>query len=117
MLSVKENAVMKAIYTAAKNRGALLIAPIDLMKNVKTKNLTLKETENIVNALYRDGYYDLIYSQRAGQEVYCITLTEKGKGFEREGYVFKRNLLFRLGLSVGFAVLSFLVGLILKAIF
>ena len=46
-----------------------------------------------------------------------ITLTEKGKGYIRSVKEFRRNLLFRLCLSAALAVFSFVIGLILKAVF
>ena len=67
--------------------------------------------------LYKDGYFDLIYSDRHGERVYCITLLNKGKAFFRGKKIFKRNLLFRVLVTLLLAVLSFITGLILKAIF
>ena len=117
MLSKKENRVMGVLYSAAKDKKSVLISPIDLLKLAGPDNVTLTELEKIVVALNQDGYYDLVYSDRHGETVYCITLTEKGKAYKRDALVMKRNLIFRLGLSVGLAVLSFLIGLILKAVF
>ena len=117
MLAKKENRVMGVLYSAAKDKKAVLISPIDLLKLAGTDTVTLTELERIVVALHQDGYYDLVYSDRHGETVYCITLTERGKAYKRDALVMKRNLIFRLGLSVGLAVLSFVIGLILKAIF
>ena len=117
MLSKKENRVMGALYAAAKDKNAVLITPIDLLKLVGIDTVTLTELEKIVVALNQDGYFDLVYSDRHGEVVYCITLTARGKAYKRHAQVMKRNLLFRIGLSVALAVLSFIIGLILKAVF
>ena len=116
MLSKSERGVMKAIYKECKEKPAL-ITPIDLLKLSGIEGLTVKQLENIMSSLYKDGYFDLIYSDRHGEPVYCITLKERGKAFEREAQVFKRNILFRLCLSAVFALISFVIGLILKNIF
>ncbi len=117
MLSKKENSVMNAVYLLCKERASGLVSPIDLLKVVGGKQFTLSQLEKVLQALSQDGYFDMIYSDRRGETVYCISLTEKGKAYSRERKVFKRNLVYRLGLSAVFAVISFLIGLILKAVF
>ena len=117
MLSKNESKVMRVIFRECKDKSALLISPIDLMKIAGQDTLTLTEIERVVNDLHADGYFDLIYSDRHGETVYCLSLTEKGKGYLRSNKILKRNLFFRLIATIGFAVLSFVVGLILKAVF
>lgn len=117
MLTKTESKVMGALYSAAEDKRALLISPIDLLKLVGAESVTLTQLEKIVTALSQDGYFDLVYSDRHGETVYCITLTERGKAFKRDLLVMRRNLIFRISLSVGLAFMSFVIGLILKAIF
>lgn len=117
MLSKTENKVMSVLYTECKDRAALLISPTDLMKITGEKGLTQSKLDKIINDLNMDGYFDLVYSDRRGERVYCITLTERGKGYLRGQKVMRRNLIFRLFLTVGLALLSFIIGLILKALF
>ena len=117
MLSKKEKKVMSAIYQLASNKEALLITPTDVRSIVGVEVVKKQEVESIVNDLKGDGYFDLIYSDRHGETVYCISLTAKGRGFLRESKLVKRNLLFRLFVTVALAVVSFIVGLILRAVF
>ncbi len=117
MLSKKENSVMKAVFNEGSNKSALLITPTDLIKLTGNNKIKPKELEKIIVDLNRDGYFDLVYSDRRGEMVYCLTLTAKGKGFGRDNLNFRRNILFRILLTVGLAVLSFVIGLILKKIF
>lgn len=117
MLNKLESKVMLAIYGACRDKTALLISPVDLCKMVGVTGLTLSRLESIVEDLNRDGYFGLIYSDRQGERVYCIELTEKGKGFLRSNKTFRRNVVFRLILSVVLALISFIIGLILKAVF
>ena len=117
MLNKTESKIMSVIYSERKNREAFLISPADLINISGEKGLSTAALEKIMDDLSSYGYFDLIYSDRRGERVYCVTLTEKGKGYARGVKVMKRNLLFRLGVTVVLAVISFIIGLILKAIF
>lgn len=117
MLSKNENRVMAVIYSECKDKNSLLISPTDLLKMTGTDKLTLTGLDKVVTDLHTDGYFDLVYSDRRGETVYCIALTEKGKGYPRDVKLIKRNLIFRVGVSVALAFLSFVIGLILKAVF
>jgi DNA-binding MarR family transcriptional regulator len=117
MLNKTESKVMSVIYSSCSQRNSLLITPLDLKSLIGEGSLKEQELDKIVDDLYKDGYYDLVFSERRGEKVYCITLTEKGKGFNRNKKIMKRNILFRLTLSAGLALFSFIIGLILKAIF
>lgn len=108
---------MATIYKLSSDKKALLVSPVDIVKISAVKGLSVDGVEKVVTALSQDGYFDLVYSDRHGERVYCITLTEKGKGFRRDQLLIKRTVIFRLCLSVGLACLSFIIGLILKAIF
>lgn len=117
MLTKIENKIMSIIFKECNKRSALLVTPLDLISMSGDRSITLNLIEKIVTDLSMDGYFDLVYSDRHGEMVYCIALTEKGKCFERNRKVFKRNLAFRITLTVALAILSFIIGLILKAIF
>ncbi len=108
---------MSVLNTIGKNKTTFLITPLDLLNLVAIKGLTATDLEKIINALVIDGFIDLIYSDRHGEKVYCITILEKGKFFTRNGEKIKRTLIFKLVVTVCFAFLSFLLGLLLKAIF
>lgn len=116
MLSKTENRVMAAIYAQCRDKKSLLISPADLLQ-LAGGNITLTEVEKIVADLATDGYFDLVYSDRHGETVYCLTLLERGMAYQREILQRRRNVIFRIGLSVALAVFSFIIGLILKAVF
>lgn len=117
MLNKTENKVMGALFDQCIDKRSTLISPIDLIKLSGANNLTQTQLEKIMNDLYMDGYFDLVYSERHGELVYCVSLTEKGKGYMRNLKVMKRTLIFRLCVTVALAFISFIIGLILKAIF
>ncbi len=117
MLDRLEKKVMTTLCNELKEKQAILISPMDLIKIVGTENLSTSRLEKIINDLSMDGYFDLVYSDRRGETVYCISLLGKGKSYLRNERQTKRNLLSRLFLTIGFAIVSFLVGVILKKIF
>lgn len=116
MLNKRESKVMFALLSACGEKSSALVAPGDLYARVK-EDMDFPDMERAVENLNLDGYFDLILSDRRGEKVYCVTLTEKGKGYIRSVKEFRRNLLFRLCLSAALAVFSFVIGLILKAVF
>lgn len=107
---------MSVLYEECFEKRAALVSPHDLIKKAGGE-LTVSEAEKIVKDLASDGYVDFVYSDRRGETIFCVSLTEKGKGFPRSVKMLKRNLIFRLGLTAFFAVLSFLIGIALRAIF
>ncbi len=117
MLNQKENRVMSVIAVEAKDKNSVLLSSMDIKTLSGDKELKTSTIDKIVNDLCTDGYYDLVLSERRGERVYCITLTEKGKGFLRTKKLMKRNLIYRLALSALLALFSFIIGLILRAIF
>ena len=117
MLSKLESKVLITLIKASKEKGAILISPIDLLKIVGSEHLTLSQLERALSDLSTDGYLDLVLSDRRGEKVFCITLLEKGKGYIRSESIERRNLIKRFILTIGFAILSFLVGIILRKIF
>ncbi len=116
MLSKKEDAVMQIMYSQGMEKKSFLISPIDI-KTISKTPLSEKEVDKILTDLKMDGYFDFIYSDRHGEIVYCVTLLERGKGYERDKMVRRRSLVYRLFLTVAFAIISFIVGLILKSVF
>ncbi len=117
MLSKQENKVMEKIYRECKEKDALLISPSDLKVIVGDSAISETQLDKIVSDLSTDGYFDLVYSDRRGEKVYCISLLEKGKGYFRNKIVMKRNLVYRIMLSASLALFSFIIGLILRKIF
>ena len=117
MLSRTENRVMTVILREGVDRQSFLISPADFIRLVAVKDLTHAELEKILDGLSQDGYLDVVYSDRHGERVYCIALLPKGKGYKRNSEQIKRSLLIKLVITVSFALLSFIIGIILKAIF
>lgn len=118
MLSGREQAVMAAVYTLCKDHASRLIAPSNLLNGLPQNYKTDEEgLEKQLLGLQAEGYFDLIPSDRKGEKVYVISLTNKGGNFPQEQRKQRRQLVFRVLFTLCGAVASFLIGLILRRIF
>ena len=117
MLEKGKKKILSFLIKLCKERQAILISPTDLLNNISIKEYSQEQLEKKVIELSNEGYFDLVYSDRRGEKVYCITLLEKGKSYFRKERTERQNLVKRFFLTIGFAVLSFLVGVLLKKIF
>ncbi len=117
MLNKIEKKIMGGVISACAGKQGVLISPKDLAEISNASELSQSETDVILQELSMDGYFDLVLSDRHGEAIYCITLLDKGKGYLRSQKLAKRNIIFRVLLTVGLACISFTVGLILKSIF
>ena len=118
MLSKKENSVMNFIYSKCENGESVLISPNDIATACLDKyDLTNVEIEQILNGLMLDNYIDVVNSDKKGKLVYCITLKQKGISYKRDIEQKKKTSIMLITRTVLLAVLSFIVGVILRAIF
>ncbi len=117
-LSRREKEVMEAVYDECGGREGCLVTPETLIDKISSKTkFSLAELLKILRLLELDDYFDLIESERRGEKIFCINLHTKGLAFKRDNQQKKRYLAFKIGLTVGLAVVSFLVSIILKNIF
>ncbi|MBR7099637.1 MAG: hypothetical protein IKC91_00575 [Clostridia bacterium] len=118
MLNLKERRIMNAVYELCEGAGSCLCAPWDILARIEKKQRFDEATlEKILHDLQSDGYLDLIRSERKGDPVYVITLRANGYAYQRQNLFFKRNFYLKIAWTVGGAVLSFLIGLLLRSFF
>ena len=118
MLNKQENEVMKAVYEMCDGKGSCLVSPMEIMSILpEKKKYTPDKVEKILRSLELDDYFDLIESDRKGEKMYVISLHPNGEGYARERQQMRRSVAFNIGLSVAGAVVTFVVGLILRGIF
>lgn len=118
MLNKQENEVMKAVYEMCDGKGSCLVSPMEIMSILpEKKKYTPAKVEKILRSLELDDYFDLIESDRKGEKMYVITLHANGEAYPRTRLQVRRSVAFKIGLSVAGAVVTFVVGLILKSIF
>ncbi len=118
MLSRKEGEIMRAVYRLCGERECCLVSAFEILNMLPRRHgYTAESLENILQSLELDGYFDLVLSERKGERMYVITLQRSGEAFRREAQQARRGAAFKIALSAAGAVVAFLVGLLLRAIF
>jgi hypothetical protein len=118
MLNKQENEVMSVIYEMSQGKDSCLISPSEIISRLPEKGeYNDAKLNKILKSLELDDYFDVIHSDRKGDQIYCITLHTKGFAYKRTSIQLKRTLYFRIGLTIAFAILSFVVGRILIGLF
>lgn len=118
MLSRKQKLLMKVIYShAIQKEGVCLIRPIDLLKEIPlSSDFKREELESNLKALISEDFFEMIKTDKKGEEYYCITLHQNGYAFSRQIAAEKRAIKFKIILTVGGAILTFILGKILTSI-
>ncbi len=118
MLTFKEKYVMEYVYQKCQGKKSCLISPRDIISYTADKYVIYPdELEKIMTNLSYDNYIELFKSDKKGSPVYCVSLKIKGEGFHRELTNNKRNLLFLLGRTCILAIITALIGVIIRLIF
>ncbi len=119
MLNKKTKKLMKAVYyKAVEKDGTFLISQNDLLAAMPYNfQFKKKELPAALKSLVSEGYFELITTEKKGEEYYCITLQQSGYDFAYQIAKEKRQIKLKITLTVCGAVLSFILGLILKSVF
>ncbi len=119
MLNKNEKAVMKIIYNKTVNKDkSIIVTEEEIMSALPQKlKINLCDLRNILRQLAIDEYFELINSEKKGQPVLVITLTKNGEAFEREMIQQKRNIRQKLVITLICAIITAVVGLIIRGIF
>lgn len=118
MLSRKEKLLMQYILKSSASKDTCLLSPLDIEHAFEPK-FTVKhvEIQSLLEGLVQENYINLVNSDKNGELIYCITILPKGKSFVREQKNLKKSWTSAILRTVLLAILSFIIGLILKAIF
>ncbi len=117
-LNRRENEVMNAVYELSGGKERFLVSPYELTAVLPAKGkFDEVSLERALNSLALDGYFDFVESDRKGEKMYVIHMREAGMSYRRRDYQRKRGLVFRILVAALGAVVTFLVGLLLRAIF
>lgn len=114
----KEKKVMDYIFVKSKNKESVLISP-DELRNIFMEKTEIENSDidEMVSNLVLDHYITMILSDKKGKPIYCISLDKKGESWERDKENKKKETIKLVTRTVLLAILSFAVGLLLKAIF
>lgn len=117
-LNRRESEVMNAVYELSGGKERFLVSPCELTAVLPARGKYSEETlERTLNSLALDGYFEFVESDRKGEKTYVIHMREAGMSYRRQDYQRKRGLVFRIVVAALGAVVTFLVGLLLRAIF
>lgn len=109
---------MDILYSLCLEEGSCLCAPWDILQQFEGKeNMDEGKLEKILLDLQSDGYVSVLHSDRRGEPMYVITMRAEGFAYRRENRRIKRDIYFKIALATGGAVLSFLVGVLLRTFF
>lgn len=95
-----------------------LISPYEIASSLSKKFvLSVSEIDEIMATLSNENYIDFVISESKNEYYYCVTLKKKGQSFEMDIKQSRRNFLLLVLRTMFLASISFIFGLILKAIF
>ena len=118
MLTFKEKYVMEYVYQKCQDKKSCLISPREIISFAADKYVIYPdELEKIMTNLSYDNYIELFKSDKKGSPVYCVSLKMKGEGFHRELTNNKRNLAWLVGRSCVLAIITAIIGGLIKIIF
>ncbi len=119
MLNKTETKVMSYIFTKCKGEGKVLLTPKELLTSLMPKiEITAKQLDVIMSNLVLDDYIEMEKGDKDGKVYFVVSLTMRGAAFDRERQSQKKSrlqsVLWKVALTVGGAVLAFLIGLMLN---
>lgn len=118
MTKRNKNDVMSAVYCLCDGNDRCLISPLDIISLLPAgRKCSAQTLDDVLSALEREGYFDVIFSERKGDKMYVISLKENGFNFRRNIKIKRQEFINKIILALVGAVATFLFGLILKAIF
>ena len=119
MLDKKDKLVMGYIFEKCEGGGSKLISMKQLLEFLQRKKfvITTNEIEEIMISLSKEGFIDFVESESKKGEVYCVSLKGKGKLFKKDLQKEKRYASWVILRTALLTIFSFLLGLLLKAIF
>lgn len=117
-LNRRENEVMNAVFTLSAGKERFLVSPYELSAVLPARGRYDEASlERTLNSLALDGYFDFVETDRKGEKTYVIHMRDAGRSYRRQDYQRKRSICFRWTVAALGAVITFLVGILLKLIF
>ena len=118
MTERREKLVMSYLCKVCSGKKTHLISPNEIAAAVCKKCvLSVAEIDEIMSALALENYLDFVVSDSKNGYYYCVTLKKKGQSFLIDSRKQKKTLGMLVLRSIFLATVSFVFGVILKAIF
>ncbi|MBO5229660.1 MAG: hypothetical protein J6B20_02605 [Clostridia bacterium] len=121
MLNKTESCVMSYIFEKCKGENKGIFTPKELLACLMPKiEITAKQLDVVMSNLALDDYIECEKKDKEGKIYFLVSLTMRGAAFDRERQSQKRqmmkSLMWKLALTVGGAVLAFVIGILLNKI-
>ncbi len=118
MLDKKEKLVMYYLCDMCPDKKTYLISTSSLAEFVSKKFVvSIAELNDIMISLCKDNYLDFVVSYSKKGYYYCVNLKNKGLTFKKDQQKEHRAVVGLIARTVFLSLLSFVLGLLLKAIF
>ena len=118
MLDKKEKTVMQFLSEICTSKRSYLISAEQIAEFISKKFiLSISEIDDILISLNKDGYLDFVISDSKSGYYYCITLKNKGLTYKKDEKKKRTEIILLLLRTLGITILSFILGVILRAIF
>lgn len=114
----KEKFVLKYLCKVCSAKKTYLISPHDIAKEIcKKVVLSVSEIDEIMTSLSLQNFIDFVVSDSRNGYYYCVKLKKRGQTYLSDAKRQKKALLMLVLRSMFLATVSFVFGVILKAIF
>ena len=114
----KEKLVLVYLCKVCVGKKTYLISPHDIAKEICNKIiLSISEIDEIMTSLSMQNYIDFVVSDSKEGYYYCVKLKKKGQTYLLDAKKQKKALMMLVLRLMFLATVSFVFGLILKAIF
>ena len=122
MLNKTESRVMSYIFEKCKGENKGIFTPKELLSALMPKyEITAKQLDVVMSNLALDDYIECEKRDKDGKIYFLVSLTMRGAAFDREKQSLKRqriqSIMWKLGLTVGGAILAFILGTVLNRLF
>ena len=114
----REKLILNYLCKICQGKKTYLVSPYDIAKALSPKLvLSINEIDEAMARLSLENYLDFVASEGKNGYYYCITLKAKGRNFLSDAKKQKKAMWLLVLRSIFLATVSFVFGIILKAIF
>ncbi len=114
----RERLVMQFLCKKCQMKRTYLISPQEIAEGLAKKCiLSVSEIDDILVSLSNQNYIDFVVSESKKGYFYCITLKKCGQTYLQDAKKQRKTLGLLVLRSMFLATVSFVFGIILKAIF
>lgn len=118
MSNRKEKLVMSYLCKVCSGKKTQLVSPTEIAQALSSKVvMSIAEIDEILTSLSNDNFLDFVVSDSKNGYYYCINLKKKGVSYLSDSRKQRKALGLLVLRSIFLATVSFVFGIILKAIF